>query len=463
MAGQRWGDVLAMSLHFVAASQGVGREIAAALIFFSCFIALMAGLRFLQKRWNPHAELMRKAVHITSGLSTLSFPWLFGSAWPVWAIAVGCVVVMVYLRQQRDSAGAVLHRVGRVSVGEIAFPIAVAIVFQLSLGRPLLFIIPVLVLTLADAAGALTGIRYGLQGYLTDDGRKSVEGSVIFFLVAFLSTHVPLLLFAPSMGREETLIAGLILGLLVMLAEAASWRGLDNFFVPLSAYFLLDSFVADSKEDLRWQLFMACAITGTALFWRSRTTLYHSAAMGGAFLGFVAWSLGGWSWLVPMLLLFFSYNIVARIEGIKLAARDFQAVLRVVAGPFLALAGWRITQDHIWMPVAWIMFGGHLANVCVSLSERTEETLQHRVQPMDFARYVFIAWVLFGAPVGWVAHAHFPVPLTLLAGAAGISFSATLFYRTRRVKRQQPKLWLWEAGIATAGGAVAFAILSFSA
>ncbi len=449
-----------MSLQIGPAASALMPEATAALIFLGAFTALMAGLRSLQKRWNPHAELMRKAAHILSGLSTLFFPWLFSSAWPVWVIAAGCLAVMIYLRRRRDGAGAVLHGVGRVSVGEIAFPLAVALVFQLSLGRPLLFVIPVLVLTLADAAGALTGIRYGLQGYTTDDGRKSVEGSLVFFLVAFLSTHVPLLLFAPHVGREECLIAGLILGLLVMLAEAASWRGLDNLFVPLSAYFLLDSFVGDSKEDLRWQLFMACTITGVALVWRSRTTLYHGAALGGAFLGYVAWSLGGWSWLAPMLLLFFSYNVVARIEGIQLSARDFQAVLRVVAGPFLALAGWRMTQDHVWMPIAWIIFGGHLANVCVSLCERTEESLLQRVRPVDFARYIFTAWVLFGVPAAVLAHAHLPVPLTLVAAVAGIGLSAGLFYRTRKVKRQQPKLWLWEAGIATVGGGVAFAILS---
>jgi hypothetical protein len=207
---------------------------------------------------------------------------------------------------------------------------------------------------------------------------------------------------------------------------------------------------------------MALAITLFALVWRSRTTLHHSAAMGGAFLGYVAWSLGGWSWLAPMLLLFCSYNIVARLENVKLSPRDFQAVLRVVSGPFLALAGWRLTRDQVWLPVAWVIFGGHLANVCVSLCERTEETLRNRIKPLDFARYVFTAWVLFGVPVAWLVHAHFPVPLTLLAAAAGIILSAGLFYWTRGVKRPQPKLWLWEAGIATTGGALALGILNFA-
>jgi V/A-type H+-transporting ATPase subunit I len=53
-----------------------------------------------------------------------------------------------------------------------------------------------------------------------------------------LSTHVPLLLFT-DIGRAESLLLGLTIGLLVMLIEAIGWNGLDNLLVPVGGFFLL--------------------------------------------------------------------------------------------------------------------------------------------------------------------------------------------------------------------------------
>ncbi len=442
-----------------AVYQSAWPEWVSAVAFLGLFVLLTGGIRVLQTRWKLHAETSRKAVHVASGLSTLSFPWLFASPWPVWMIATACVWVLTLLRHDRSGTGAVLHSVERFSVGEIAFPLAVATVFHLSLGKPLLFIIPILILTLADAAGALAGIRYGTRGYTTDEGTKSVEGSATFFLVAFLSTHVPILLFAREVGREESLLVGIILGLLVMLAEAASWRGLDNFFIPLAAYFLLDRFRQLALEDLRTNALVALALTVFALTWRSRTTLHASAAMGGTFLGFVMWSLGGWPWLAPVVLLFCSYTFVARIEGVTLATRDFQAVLRVLAGPLGALAAWRVSDNPVWLAAEWTILGGHLANVCVSRSERPPAAPHCRLRPLDFARYIVVALVLFGLPAAFILSGTFRVLHTLLAALVGITLSATLFLSTRFSKAPTPRLWLWEAGIAYLGGLAAFGIL----
>ena len=45
--------------------------------------SLLASLRLYQKWASPHAELLRKLLHVGMGLVSLSFPWLFDSSWPV--------------------------------------------------------------------------------------------------------------------------------------------------------------------------------------------------------------------------------------------------------------------------------------------------------------------------------------------------------------------------------------------
>ena len=84
--------------------------------------------------------------------------------------------------------GAVAHRVERATFGELYFPLSVAWLFWLTCGDdPLLFVIPILMLTLADAAAAVVGARYGLTPYI--GAGKSLEGSAAFAVVAFSASR----------------------------------------------------------------------------------------------------------------------------------------------------------------------------------------------------------------------------------------------------------------------------------
>uniref|UniRef100_A0ACD5GP51 Uncharacterized protein n=1 Tax=Desertifilum tharense IPPAS B-1220 TaxID=1781255 RepID=A0ACD5GP51_9CYAN len=128
--------------------------------------------------------------------------------------------------------GSVTHGVSRESLGEIYFPIAVALIFSLSQGNPILFGIPMLILTLADALYRFNWHSLWFASLYHLRGEQKCGGFFCLFTLAFLSTHVPLLLFTP-VGRIETLLISMTLGLLVMLLEAIAWRGLDNLFIPL--------------------------------------------------------------------------------------------------------------------------------------------------------------------------------------------------------------------------------------
>jgi phytol kinase len=202
---------------------------------------LMGGLTFYQ-RWRPLSpEASRKLFHIGGGLTALTFPWVFHSAWPVVLLALittPSLLVLKYARLFKGNLGSVLYRVDRTSFGEIYFPLSVCLLFVFARGNVLLFLIPILVLTLADPAAALIGRRYGRTPYTTIKGKKSVEGSATFFLVAFPCALLPLLLFATT-GLITALLIAVLVGLLAMLVEAVAWEGLDNLFIPvLSCLFL---------------------------------------------------------------------------------------------------------------------------------------------------------------------------------------------------------------------------------
>jgi phytol kinase len=247
-------------------------QIASSALLVSSFCGLMAGLLACQRHCRPHPELMRKLVHLGMGLVALSLPWLFESAWSVVVLTSVFVLLLIGLRVQptlRIHLGSPIHGVDRKSLGDIYFALGVGGLFLFSSGDPLLFCIPILILTLADAAAGVTGLYYGRLRYVVVTGEKSIEGSIAFFFTAFLSAHTALLLFT-EIGRIETLLIALALGLFLTLVEAVASNGLDNLLIPLAALLLLKAYLGMDLIALAVHLGTAILITSFALFWVRR-------------------------------------------------------------------------------------------------------------------------------------------------------------------------------------------------
>lgn len=280
----------------------------AIVVFLAAFLALVGALILVSRLRAPHPEVTRKLLHTGSGLLTLLFPFLFSEFWPVLLLTTGSALLIGVLKlvpAARRHSGRMVDGVGRTTWGEIYFPIAVAVVFWLSMGQsPLLFCVPVLVLTLADATGAIVGMRYGTIHYT--GAPKSLEGSVAFVVVAFFCVHVPLLLWG-SVGRLESLLIAITLALIVMLLEGSAWRGLDNLFIPIGGFYLLRAYLPMSSEDLLPRLLVTLALLIVVFLARHSTTLVDDSLLAGAFLCYVTWALAGWRWLVPPAMLFVAY------------------------------------------------------------------------------------------------------------------------------------------------------------
>lgn len=312
-------------------------------------VTVLSGLRWYRHAYGLPPELTRKLVHITMGLATFSFPWLFAETWPVILLGALTIPGLIALRLSRrlhSRLGGVIDAVERTSWGELCFPISVVLLFVLSGRDPILYGIPILVLTLADAAAALIGVQYGLRKYRTLDGdHKSLEGSVAFFGVAFLSVHIPLLLFT-SVGRTETLLVAVVLALLVTFSEAVAWRGLDNLFIPLGTFMLLKELLVMGRGDLVERLAVLVALGIAALFRRRVTTLDESALLGALLVGFVIWAAGGWAWITIPLILFLRDRALP-----SLAARTPHIhSLDMVASVAISTLGWLLLAVALTQP-----------------------------------------------------------------------------------------------------------------
>jgi phytol kinase len=198
--------------------------------------ALLAVFSIIGPMLQP--EVVRKGLHISMGLTTLSFPWLFDTPWPVVLVAGGSALAFLGVRTRfvlfRRLASS-MRGIERVSVGEYCFVAATCIVFVLAADDPILYCIPMLLLTFADSAAALVGTAWGRHRYLTMGEYKTLEGSAAFFVVAFACIAVPLAWFTPASNPESMAVAALI-AFAVTVLEAAVGGGFDNLLIPLGAF-----------------------------------------------------------------------------------------------------------------------------------------------------------------------------------------------------------------------------------
>jgi phytol kinase len=156
---------------------------------------------------------------------------------------------------------------------------------------------------------ALIGQRYGLSRYETDDGWKSIEGSTAFFIAAFLSTHIPLLLFS-NIGRLESLLIAAAMGLILVLIEAIAWHGLDNLFIPVVSYVCLTRMIGEPSRDLAVRVVVLAVIMVVAFSWRKATRLTQSAVIGTALILYVTWAVGDWHWFIAPVVTAAAYTFV---------------------------------------------------------------------------------------------------------------------------------------------------------
>jgi phytol kinase len=212
--------------------------ISVAVGFISFLMLVVAQLR---RYVDLDPELARKIVHMGSGLMAMALPWIFTSSGPVVVaclICAGFVAICRHTSLLPERTKQVLGGVRRRSGGEYFFPLSIAMLFALSRGDLALYLIPVAVLTFADTAAAIVGTRWGVSEYFALAGRKSVEGSMAFFLVTVVVTASLLGILTDLAPVQLILVTGW-LSLATTLAESISTRGSDNLSVPLVAFLFL--------------------------------------------------------------------------------------------------------------------------------------------------------------------------------------------------------------------------------
>ncbi len=416
----------------------------------AAFACLFAVTHVIARLGIAGPEGTRKIVHAGSGLLTLAFPFIFHDVWPVvllTAASASFLAAVKFVPTLRRSMGRAVSDVGRTTLGEIYFPVSVVWLFWMTRGEhPLLFVVPILMLTVADTTCALVGLRYGLTKY--EGASKSLEGSIAFIVVAFFCVHVPILLWAP-VGRLESLLIAATLALVVMLLEGSAWRGLDNLFIPIGGYFLLRVYLTLDVGQLAARLAVTSALVAFIVVERRRTTLEDDSLVAGAFLCYIAWALMGWRWIVPPLVIFTAYKWLS--PGTADNSRRMHGVPAVLSVWAPAVAWLAIAHSQgaaaLLFPYT-LVFAAHLAMFGVS-----RLAYQYPSRPLAplVARAVVVSssvmLIPYVASIGVTTTVLVACALTVLALWAGV----LAFVRSQpdiRNARQDARRWIAQSACA---------------
>lgn len=424
------------------------KDVVAILAVMGAAVVLL-GLLGLCRRFAFGSELLRKLAHIGTGLLAISFPWLFSSAIPVFVICGVSLLLLVAVSaipSVRAKLGASLYSVDRESHGEFYFPIAVALLFFLARGDKLFYLIPLLVLTLADAVAAVLGSIYGKMPYEGMGGTKSVEGSVAFFTVAFFAVHVPLLLYT-SLGRPQTLFVALDIALVVTLLEAVSWRGLDNLIIPLGGLLLLHIYTGLPVRALVYRFIAAFVLLAFVLLYRSRTTLQPTALIASALVLYASWGLGGWRWFIAPALLFACYTMFLPGSARFAANKDtVYAVASVSSAGLMWLWLAKLSGDQKLIFPYMTAYTVHFAILGWTLNVLREP--DQRVWKRG-SILVIECWVLMFAPYVWIEGSTPSSAMRAIVALFVCAAAFALFYviepRRERIYSDHGWRWLREA------------------
>ena len=200
----------------------------ASFVYVFAMIGIAEGLR----KWRGYSvEFTRKFIHIAVGM------WAFGTVLlferRTLAIVPPLAFVAINALSYWQGTFKAMETGEKGQLGTVYFPLSFAALIWLLWDHPHLMVASLMPMTWGDALAAVVGQRIGQRRYSVAGSTRSLEGSVVMFLVSWATTLVALVLLAPGpmdftamMGAAATTALGAV------LVEAFSPWGIDNLTVP---------------------------------------------------------------------------------------------------------------------------------------------------------------------------------------------------------------------------------------
>jgi phytol kinase len=208
------------------------KEILNTIILAASFLGLFGIAELLYHRLKIKVELTRKLVHVGTGLLTFLFPILINNHWLVLLLCTSFAIILIL--SLKFSLLPSINAIDRESVGSIAYPVAVYtcfLAYDCFNQHLMYFYLPITILAICDPIAALTGKKWPVGEYKLGKENKTLMGSSMFFIAAFIIT---MLFLIPIYTLGKTAVIATSIAFISAVVEALSRKGYDNITIPIS-------------------------------------------------------------------------------------------------------------------------------------------------------------------------------------------------------------------------------------
>ncbi len=293
-------------------------EIVKMILVLAAFILFFLLLNKLEKSEKLNSEVIRKILHIGSGIGGLTLPFIFEKKSSVIILGAVFLVLLISIRIVKHNVTGfkkVLETKNRKTFGDIYFIISIMGLWLVSSDDKIMYALPLIILMFSDAFAALIGEFYSKYKFNTGFGVKSIEGSVTFFLTTYFIC-INFFLFFSDIESINIVLVSLLLSILTMILEIISWNGLDNLFVPFFVYLFLRLNLYLTAQELMYKFWVIIILFIIIILNRKKTTLTRVAQTASLFFLYIVMIIGGIKWLVPPLIMYLGYyHFTPKVRG----------------------------------------------------------------------------------------------------------------------------------------------------
>ena len=297
---------------------------------------------------HQNGLIIRKLIHLSLGLIILILCYFVEKNVLLYLIIAGTIFSFLTFNFKKFQ---LLHKTTDASLGTLYYPVGILSSYLILYNLPLYYFqSSLMVLSISDTLANFAGqIQKGNIWIRTFHDKKSIYGILAYslsdglilclFLPDFLSLNIPYILFAL---------------LWAVILETASMRGSDNFSIPagLALFFLLTYHYEVDYLYLSAILFVlapACYL----LF--KFNILTRRGSFVAFLLGFYLAGIGGWPWLMPVLLFFLTSAAFTKLHhaikdiGTKSSARNAWQVIANIIWAVTSSALFLLTRNEIFI------------------------------------------------------------------------------------------------------------------
>ncbi len=199
-------------------------EIALLIITSTIFIV---GTEVLKRKFALPTAYTRRFIHIGTA-AVAGFAPLFVTRDQLIIVCIFFIVLLLLGRSY--TLFSAIHGVDRKSFGDIYLPLGVILSALIFLPQYIhIFQFGIFIMGISDAVAGFVGEKFDKHNIEVYGNKKSIEGSVAFFVCSLILT----LVFFPFVGYQI-----LVIPIVLTMTEFGLVHGFDNLILPIIASFL---------------------------------------------------------------------------------------------------------------------------------------------------------------------------------------------------------------------------------